>query len=191
MRKYLRLGVLLLLVSCGGHTPPRNLDDACALADERPNFLPAMQDSERRWGVPVHVQMATIYQESKFVGNAKTPRTFFLGFIPTGRQTSAYGYSQAIDGAWEDYRQATGNYGARRNNIQDAADFIGWYMDQASQKLGISKYDAANQYLAYHEGIAGYQRGSHNDKAWLLRVSAAVNDRADRYQRQLIACGRL
>ncbi|MBS0563900.1 MAG: lytic transglycosylase [Proteobacteria bacterium] len=191
MKKYLRLGVLLLLVSCGGHTPPRNLDDACALTDERPSYLNAMQDAERRWGVPVHVQMATIYQESKFVGNAKTPRKFFLGFIPAGRQTSAYGYSQAIDGAWEDYRQATGNFGARRTSIEDATDFIGWYMDQASQQLGISKYDAGNQYLAYHEGIAGYQRGNHNDKAWLLRVSSGVSSRADRYQRQLIACGKL
>jgi hypothetical protein len=191
MKKYLRLGAMLLLVSCGGHTPPRNLDDACALSDERPGYLSAMQASEARWGVPVHVQMATIYQESKFVGNAKTRQTFFLGFIPAGRQTSAYGFSQAIDGAWDDYRTATGNYGARRTRIEDAADFIGWYMDQASQRLGLSKYDAASQYLAYHEGLTGFQRGSHNTKAWLLRVSSSVGERADRYQRQLIACGKI
>lgn len=190
MKKYLRLGAMLLLVSCGGHTPPRNLDDACALTDERPTYLSAMQASEARWGVPVHVQMATIYQESKFVGNAKTRQTFFLGFIPTGRQTSAYGFSQAIDGAWDDYRSATGNSGARRTRIEDATDFIGWYMDQANQRLGLPKYDASNQYLAYHEGLTGYQRGTYNAKAWLLRVAANVGERADRYQQQLIACGK-
>jgi hypothetical protein len=140
--------------------------------------------------VPMHVQMATIYQESKFIGNAKTPHQFALGVIPTGRQSSAYGYSQALDGTWDDYRNATGRRGARRNRIDDAADFMGWYMDQSEKKLGISKYDAQNQYLAYHEGSAGFARGNHNGKAWLLRVAAAVGARADLYQRQLIACGK-
>jgi len=191
MNRYLRLGAMLLLVSCGGHTPPRNLDDACAMTDERPEYLMAMRSAEARWGVPVHVQMATIYQESKFVGNAKTPRKFFLGFIPAGRVTSAYGFSQAIDGSWDDYREATGNYGASRTSIDDAADFIGWYMDQASQRLGLSKFDAGSQYLAYHEGIGGYQRGSHNGKAWLMRTSASVNQRAERYRGQLAACGKI
>jgi len=192
MGRFLRLGILLLLVSCGGgnYSAPRNLDNACAILDQRPGYLPAMQRSESRWGVPVHVQMATIYQESKFVGNAKTPRRFFLGFIPAGRRSSAYGYSQALDGTWDDYVQATGSFGARRNKFEDATDFIGWYMDQSQQKLGISKWDAGNQYLAYHEGHGGYSRGSHRDKAWLMRVSAEVAARADRYQMQLISCGK-
>ena len=192
MKKFLRLAVMLALVSCGGgqNQAPRNLDDACSILDQRPNFLRAMARTESRWGVPVHVQMATIYQESRFIGNAKTPHEYVLGIIPVGRQSSAYGFSQVIDGTWDDYRDATGRHGARRNRIDDATDFMGWYMDQAEKKLGISKFDAQNQYLAYHEGVAGYGRGSHNDKAWLLRVASAVSERADLYQRQLIACGR-
>ncbi len=193
MKKYLRLAVMLVLVSCGGgqNQAPRNLDDACSILDQRRNFLSAMQRSESRWGVPVHVQMATIYQESKFIGNAKTPHQYALGIIPMGRQSSASGFSQAIDGTWDDYRDATGRHGARRNRFEDASDFMGWYMDQAAQKLGISKYDAANLYLAYHEGVKGYASGSHNEKSWLLRVAADVGERADLYQRQLIACGKI
>lgn len=192
MKKFLRLSVMLVLVSCGGgdYQAPRNMDDACSILDQRPKYLNAMKRAEARWGVPMHVQMATIYQESKFIGNAKTPHQFALGVIPTGRQSSAYGYSQALDGTWDDYRNATGRRGARRNRIDDAADFMGWYMDQSEKKLGISKYDAQNQYLAYHEGSAGFARGNHNGKAWLLRVAAAVGARADLYQRQLIACGK-
>lgn len=192
MKKFLRLSVMLVLVSCGGgdYQAPRNMDDACSILDQRPKYLNAMKRAEARWGVPMHVQMATIYQESKFIGNAKTPHQFALGVIPTGRQSSAYGYSQALDGTWDDYRDATGRRGARRNRIDDAADFMGWYMDQSEKKLGISKYDAQNQYLAYHEGSAGFARGNHNGKAWLLRVAAAVGARADLYQRQLIACGK-
>ncbi|OYX44692.1 MAG: lytic transglycosylase [Rhodobacterales bacterium 32-67-9] len=192
MSRLLRLGVLLLLVSCGGNnSAPRNLDNACSVLEQRPEYLTAMQRAERNWGVPIHVQMATIYQESKFIGNAKTPRRFALGIIPMGRKSSAYGYSQALDGTWDDYVKATRSYGARRNKITDATDFIGWYMDQSEKKLGLSKWDATSQYLAYHEGHGGYSRGSHNDKAWLLRVAAEVGARAELYQRQLIACGKL
>lgn len=192
MKKYAKLAVLLLAASCGSnHSAPRNLDNACELARERPQYFSAMKRTERRWGVPVHVQMATIYQESKFIGNAKTPHKFALGVIPMGRQSSAFGYSQALDGTWEDYQRATRSYGARRNKITDATDFMGWYMDQSEKKLGISKWDATSQYLAYHEGQTGYARGSHMQKAWLLRVAAQVGQRAETYQRQLIACGKL
>ncbi len=192
MGKVLRLGVLLLLVSCGGNnSAPRNLENACDILDERPKYHDAMVRAERRWGVPIHVQMATIYQESKFISNARTPHRFALGIIPMGRQSSAYGYSQALDGTWDDYRDATGQRGAKRNQIDDATDFMGWYMDQSEKKLGISKWDAENQYLAYHEGRSGYLRGSHLEKSWLLRVASDVGQRAVLYQNQLIVCGRL
>ncbi|MGB3148908.1 MAG: lytic transglycosylase [Paracoccaceae bacterium] len=192
MTKYLRLLVLLALVSCGGgdNVAPRNLDDACSILAQRPHFWKAMKRTEARWGVPVHVQMATIYQESKFIGNARTPHKFALGIIPVGRASSAYGFSQAIDGTWDDYRHATRRMGARRNRIDDATDFMGWYMDRSAEKLGISKYDAENQYLAYHEGLTGYARGSHNSKGWLINVAAEVGARAERYQMQLISCGK-
>ena len=191
MSRYLCIALVMLLAACGGgYKAPRNLDDACDITAERPAYLRAMKRTEEKWGVPVAVQMATIYQESKFIGNAKTPRKFALGVIPMGRQSSAYGYSQAIDGTWDDYRAATGNRGARRQKIEDATDFIGWYMNQTEQKLGILKYDAANQYLAYHEGHNGYTRGSHLQKAWLLRVADEVGRRAQMYDQQLFTCGK-
>ena len=193
MSRVLRALTLMLLVAgcgSGNFTAPRHLEDACAIITERPKYLRAMQAAERRWGVPVHVQMATIYQESKFIGNARTPHQWVLGVIPMGRQTSAYGYSQALDATWDDYRNSTGNRGARRDDISDATDFMGWYMDQTEQKLGIAKTDARNQYLVYHEGPTGYSRGSHNNKSWLLRVAAEVGQRAELYQVQLASCRR-
>ncbi|OWY07786.1 lytic transglycosylase [Thioclava sp. F42-5] len=192
MKKYLALGVLLAVAACGGgpSKPPRNLDDACAIIKERPQYFNAMRRTEARWGVPVAVQMATIHQESKFDGNAKTPQRFALGIIPLGRQSSAYGYSQALDGTWDEYREDTRRFGARRNRISDATDFMGWYMDGTQKKLGISKADARNQYLAYHEGRGGYSRGSHRSKSWLLAVADRVATRAQMYEIQLQACRR-
>ncbi|WP_114967098.1 lytic transglycosylase [Alkalilacustris brevis] len=183
--------VLLLLASCGGggrFSAPSNLDDACSIVRERPHYLRAMRAAERNWGVPVPVQMATIHAESRFIGDARTPFQYSLGVIPMGRQSSAYGYSQALDGTWEEYQSETGNRRARRDDIRDATDFMGWYMNKTEQRNGIAKWDARNQYLAYHEGHAGFARGSYNAKAWLLRVADGVADRAVRYDAQLRAC---
>lgn len=195
MSRTLCLTVLMLFAAaCGGdryeYGVPRSLDDACGIISQRPHYLRAMQQSERRWGIPVHVQMATIYQESKFVGNARTPRRYALGVVPMGRQSSAYGYGQALDGTWDDYRRETGSRRARRDDIYDATDFIGWYMSGSTAALGIAGDDTRNQYLAYHEGRTGYARGSYRSKPWLVRVAGDVSARADTYQAQLIGCGR-
>lgn len=181
----------VLLASCGArHQPPHNMDDACSIATERPKYMRAFKAAERKWGVPVHVQMATIYHESSFRGNARTPFRYVLGILPVGRQSSAYGYSQALDGTWDDYRAATGKRWARRDRMDDAADFIGWYMTKSRDRNGIALTDARNQYLAYHEGHTGYARGSHNAKSWLLRTSGNVESRSAMYARQLASCSR-
>jgi len=192
MNKFLKVAVVLLVASCGGgnFSAPRNLDNACALANERPQYFKAMERTERRWGVPVHVQMATIHQESKFIGDARTPFRFALGVIPMGRQSSAYGYSQALDGTWEDYQRDTGKRGAKRDRITDATDFMGWYMHGTQEKLGISKQDARSQYLAYHEGRSGFARGSYSEKGWLVAVADRVESRSQLYRQQLASCRR-
>lgn len=194
MSRYLRAALLLLvLASCGGgnFSAPRQLDDACSIVRERPTYLSAFRATQRRWGVPVAVQMATIHQESKFVGNARTPFRYALGVIPMGRQSSALGYSQALDDTWDEYRKETRNFGAKRDQIDDAADFMGWYMRATNQKLGIPMGDARNQYLAYHEGRTGYANGSYNAKAWLVEVANKVQSRAELYDVQLRACGKI
>ena len=184
--------MIVLLASCGGgnFSAPRNLDDACSILSQRPKYGKAFRAAERRWGVPVHVQMATIYQESKFIGNARTPYKFVLGVIPMGRQSSAYGYAQAIDGTWDDYKRSTRNWGARRDDIRDAADFMGWYMNQTRDKTGVELSNARHQYLAYHEGHTGYLRRNYARKSWLMRISAEVDARAGMYERQLATCPR-
>ncbi|QPM91618.1 transglycosylase SLT domain-containing protein [Pseudooceanicola algae] len=189
-RKIFALLFVLLAASCGGRdtTAPRNLNDACAILDQRPHYARAFKRTERRWGVPINVQMAIMYQESKFIGNAKTPHKYALGIIPMGRVSSAYGYSQALDGTWQEYQDATRSRRAKRNDIDDAADFIGWYLTGTTKQLGIPLTDARRQYLAYHEGRAGYSRGSHNGKSWLLNVSSSVGSRSILYGKQLAYC---
>ncbi|RLK00554.1 transglycosylase SLT domain-containing protein [Ruegeria conchae] len=181
---------VLLLASCGGGSkqPPSRLNDACSIAREKPDYIKAFKSTERKWGVPVHVQMATIYQESRYRHDARTPHKYVLGVIPMGRQSSAYGYGQALDGTWEQYQRETGKRRAKRDRIRDASDFIGWYMNKSYERNGIHPSDTRNQYLAYHEGHTGYARGSYNSKSWLLNVASDVDARAELYQAQLANC---
>ncbi|MFN3955623.1 MAG: lytic transglycosylase [Pararhodobacter sp.] len=193
MGNFLRIvAVLLIVASCGSRqfSAPRNLDDACALAVERPQYFRAMQQAERRWNVAVPVQMAIIHAESRFIGDARTPYRWAAGVIPMGRQSSAYGYSQALDRTWEEYQAETGNRRASRDDIRDAADFIGWYSQKSLERNGIPLHDARNLYLAYHEGHTGFSRGSYRSKGWLMTVADNVALRAIMYDQQLRSCRR-
>lgn len=186
--------VLALLAGCGSGTgtkAPKELDDACAIIDERPKYIRAFKAAERKYGIPVAVQMATIYQESKFKSQARTPVQYTLGVIPVGRQSSAYGYSQALDATWKEYQKLEGGRGAKRDDIFDATDFMGWYMLQSHEDLGISLGDATNQYLAYHDGRTGFARGTYRKKPWLMRIAREVGTRSVMYQSQLQRCGKI
>ena len=197
MSNSLRALVLVALVAgCGsgpGGNPkaPNYLDNACAILDQRPNFLPAFKRTQNRYGVPVAVLMAMIWQESKFKAEARTPTQYTLGIIPVGRQSSAFGYSQALDGTWAEYKRLTGKPRAKRNNINDAAEFMGWYMLQSNKELGLAMNDTRNQYLAYHDGRTGFRRGTYRKKGWLVKIANDLQDRAIMYHLQLQRCGKL
>ncbi len=186
------LFLMVLLGSCSSSygSAPRNLDNACSIVSERPEYLRAFKRVERKYGVPVPGLMAMIYQESKFISNNRPPHRFALGVIPLGRQSSAVGYSQALDGTWAEYKAETGKRGAKRDDIDDATDFMGWYMVQTVAENGIPIYDIRNQYLAYHDGRTGYRRGTWKSKSWLIRIAGEVESRAVLYDQQLRACGK-
>jgi hypothetical protein len=178
----------LFFLSACTTAPPRNSDNICATFLENEDWYADAKQAYEKWGVPIPVQMAIMHQESHFVADAQPPRTWLLGIIPWFRPTSAYGYAQALDGAWDDYLDKAGSWGADRDEFADAADFIGWYSSVSNIKLGISKADAKNLYLAYHEGHDGYHRKSYLKKSWLTRVANKVAYRARLFQSQLSAC---
>jgi hypothetical protein len=178
---------LLLLAACAT-APPRNVSNACAIFAEYDDWYPDAQAASRRWGVPLPVLLAIIHQESAFRSDAQPPRTWYLGFIPGPRPSSAYGYSQALDGTWDRYIAATGNHGADRDDFDDAVDFIGWYVNETAKRNRIAKSDAYHQYLAYHEGHGGFAKGSYRKKPWLMERAKQVRRQADRYSAQLARC---
>jgi hypothetical protein len=181
---------IVFLSACSGarYTPPPDINNACVIKADRPDWFRDLDKAEDKWGVPVPVFLAAIYQESKFVARARTPFAYKMGVIPWGRQSSALGYAQAIDSTWDWYREDTGRRSAKRDRFRDAVDFMGWYMNETFERNGVAKTDAYNQYLAYHEGQTGFAKGSYKRKKWLTPIARSVEARALMYQAQLQTC---
>lgn len=189
-----RLGILFcaalalpLLASCAG-SPPREQHNICTVFDQHPRWYDYSKSAEKRWGVPAHILLSFVRYESGFRARVRPPRDWFL-FIPLPRQSSAYGYAQAQDPAWKEYRDETGaGWFTDRDNMKDALDFIGWYNKKSSRELGISVWDPRNLYLAYHEGRAGYRSGAWRGKPDLLERADQVDWLAREYGEQLRQC---
>lgn len=160
-------------------------ENICEIFRDNPKWFNDAHHSFRRWGSPVAVQIAFVYQESRFVANA-SPKSSITIF--SNKTSSALGYAQALDGTWRDYVNATGNFNADRTNMRDALDFIGWYNSNANRKLGLGFNQPRELYLAYHEGIKGYSLQTYDEKQWLKTVATQVHERAVKYDKQLRSC---
>lgn len=177
----------LLLLSCAS-APPRDVNNICNIFKQYPKWYTDAKDVERRWKVPVAVQMAIIHQESKFDARARPPRKKLLRIIPWKRPSSAYGYTQALRGTWAHYKQKNGGLFSSRGDFADGVDFIGWYANQANIRAGIPRSDAYPLYLAYHEGVGGYMKKSYLKKPWLISVAHKVKARSQLYEMQMNSC---
>lgn len=190
MMRVLFLVALVILGGCA--TAPRQVNNVCAVFDQRDGWLDNWQTAafrtSRQYGVPVPVLMATIYTESGFRPYARPPRKKILWFIPWKRQSTAYGYAQALDGTWARYQRETGRWRASRSNFADAVQFVGWFHHQSALKNGIAKNDAYNLYLAYHSGHDGYARGVWRRSAVAQNGAKRAQSIANRYAAQLRTC---
>lgn len=191
MRLYILIGLVIILGACSGsRLDPQHANDICAVMRTKHTWYKHAKKSRSRWNVSIAVMMAIMYQESGFRPDARPPRTRCLYIFPGPRPSSAFGYSQALDGTWENYMRITNNHNARRDKFKDAIDFIGWYCNLSYKQCGISKNDPYNQYLAYHEGQGGFNRHTFRNKAWLMQTATRVKQRTGKYKKQLQVCER-
>lgn len=181
------LAALVAIPACAT-APPTNVENICAIFEEKSGWYRDAKKSEKKWGTPVHVQMAIIRQESSFKFNARPPRRKLLGIIPWTRPSDAYGYAQVLDSTWQWYKDDAGSMFSQRDDFGDAVDFVGWYTNITQQTLGVSKWDPYNQYLAYHEGHTGWKRRTYRKKRWLMQVARKVEYRAKEWGAQLQRC---
>ena len=188
LRSLILIICVLLVTGCGGNYRPSNPNNLCTIFEENEDWYAAALDSQKKWGQPLQIPMAIIKQESSFRGDALPPKDYLLGFIPWGRVSSAYGFAQVKSAAWSDYLKESGNWGAARDDFDDAMDFVGWYMNKTHKINGVSKWDAYGQYLNYHEGWGGYKNKSYRKKPWLVKVAKKVKRQASTYGAQYRKC---
>ena len=180
-------GVVAVFAAGCATTPPTEQHNICAVFEQEPDWYGYARKSEKKWGTPIHIQMSFVRHESSYRGRAKPPRKK-LWFIPLGRPSSAKGYAQAQDPVWGEYQAERGRIFRSRSDMRDALDFIGWYNYKTRKELGISRSDARNLYLAYHEGRGGYRRGTWEKKPGVQRTAARVAATAASYRSQLDRC---
>ena len=189
----LLLIILLLALSSGcAVAPPKRPDNLCAIFEEKSSWYKAATQAQRKWGLPVPVGMAFIFKESSFRSDARPKRKRVLWLLPGARPSSAFGYAQATNEAWADYKKAVGARFVERDHIGDALDFIGWYNNRSHKMLGIAKNDAYRLYLAYYTGPTGYAKGAWRGNSAVQGYARKVADRSARYGEQFNRCqGRL
>ena len=190
MKPFQACAVLLLAVLLAGcsSSPPKRPDDLCAVFSEKPGWYKAARRAEKRWGMPIPVGMSFIHKESSYRAKARPERQKILWVIPWKRPSSAYGYAQITDEAWQDYRRERGSWLSGRDDMEDALDFIGWYNHRSHRKLGLDKHDAYSLYVAYYAGPTGYAQGRWRSNDAIKGYARRVADRAYRYGQQLKRC---
>jgi len=185
--KFFMLGLLLAMAGCST-LPPAKPNDLCAIFDDKPSWYKEAYSAQKNWGSSIPVMMSIMYQESMFKHNARPARTKILWIFPGPRPSDAYGYPQAKDDVWNEYQDQSGNGWSRRDNFEDAIDFVGWYNKQSQKRSKIGLNDSYNLYLAYHEGHGGFNRRTYNKKKWLMNTARKVEDRSQQYENQLLRC---
>lgn len=180
-------GFALLLNACSSSSVPSDPHNICSVFQENDDWYAAAHRVHNKYGVPVNVAMAIMYHESGFVEDAKPPVRWFL-FVPYGRGSSAYGYAQAKDEVWSDYKKDAGSFFSDRSDFEDSLDFIAWYMVKSKDVNNVRLSDAYNQYLNYHEGWTGFKKGTYKSKEWLLNTARSVAALSDQYKNQLLRC---
>ena len=180
--------VILFLFTSACSSIPKNTADGCSIFSERYFWYKHVKKTEKKWGTPVHLQLAFIKMESDFDWLAKPPRHKLFKVIPYKRPSSSFGYSQAVKGTWEQYKKENNKPLATRARFKDSVDFIGWYTNKTEKILKISKKDAFRQYVAYHEGWGNYKNYKKNQKVILL--ANKVEKQASLYKKQLSKCSK-
>ena len=179
-----------LVSSCMSLRQPSNTANLCLIFAEKSYWYRHADNAEKQWNIDKTILMAVIKQESSFVRSARPSRTRILGIIPWKRPSTAYGYAQALDETWNDYKERNKRPHANRTNFRDAIDFVGWYLDMAATHAKVPRDDAKNLYITYHEGITGYGEGAWKNQQKLLVAATKVSDNRDLFETQLEDCDR-
>ncbi|QGP54289.1 Transglycosylase SLT domain protein [Piscirickettsia salmonis] len=147
------------------------LENICWIFKKHPTWKNSAYKTSRHWKIPVNILMATIYQESRFRSHIKS------------KTSNAYGFAQATNVTWADYKKSRKIAHASRENFHHSIDFIGWYFNKTIKLRKISRYNTQQLYLYYQLGL--YHRRVPTSAKKTANKVATI---AKRYQQQLKHC---
>ena len=87
IRNKLLLIIFLIISACS--SIPKNTADGCSIFSERYLWYKHAKKTERKWGTPIHIQLAIIKMESDFDWLAKPKRQKIFKVIPYKRPSSS------------------------------------------------------------------------------------------------------
>ena len=144
---------------------PKNTQNSCAIFEERYLWYKHTKASYAKWGAPIHMQLAFVKKESSFNWLAKPPRRKLFKVIPFKRPSSSFGYSQAVDGTWEQYKKES--------------DF-NWLAKPPRKKLfKVIPFKRPSSSFGYSQAVVGtwdqYKRETDNKLATRARFKDSVD----------------
>jgi hypothetical protein len=176
-----------LLAGCVVEEPVAGYEkDICQFVHSHRGWKNALRKAERHYGITPGTVMSVIYHESSFRSHVRPPRDWVLGVFPVRTRTE-YGYGQVKDITWQWYLEKDPGLFRSRTSFSDTVRFIGWYYQHYKKVSRETNQPAYDFYLAYHEGLGGYQRlTAVND--WLHKKSSSVQKVADEFDLVLRDC---
>ena len=178
--------IFFFLASCS--SIPKYPQNACKIFGERYLWYKHIKKSSENYGVPIHIILAFVNQESGFNRWAKPKRTKLFKVIPYKRPSSSLGYSQAVKKTWELYKTETENPLALRTRFKDSVMFIGWYINKTKKINRIPLNDSYRQYLNYYLGWGNYSKAVYKTDKKAIIYAKSVEKKSNLYNRQLQEC---
>lgn len=89
---------------------------------------------------------------------------------------------------WDEYRMQNENWSASVDQLEDAADFIGWFGQRGKQRLQLDWRRVSDHYLAIRLGHGDYFRRIKGQHPQLEQQAEQAALRAEQWQSRLRRC---
>ena len=177
---------IFFLISCS--SIPKYPQNACKIFGEKYFYLKYTRAASKKWGVPISTILAVINKESGFRRFAKPPRHKIFKIVPYRRQSSSFGFSQAITSSWDLYKKENNKPLALRISYRSASDFVAWYLWKANKINNVSLKNTRALYLNYYLGFSAYKNKTYRTDKKSIILAKNVEKQAKIYKNQLQEC---
>ena len=178
--------IFFIIASCS--SVPKYPSNACKIFGEKYLWYKSIKKSSDKYGVPTYIILAFVNKESGFNRWAKPKRTKLFKIVPYKRPSSSFGYSQAVNKTWDQYKKETNNPLALRSRFKDSVLFIGWYINKTNKINKIPFNDPYRQYLNYYLGWGNYSKKLYKTDKKAIILAKKVEQQSKIYKNQLKEC---